>query len=53
MWGFDIPDHPDIASAMRTGYPRWIEDEDEDDLPEPGEDPRDNLFGRIEFIDLI
>lgn len=30
-----IPDHPDIASALRTGYPSWIdadweEVEDED-----------------------
>lgn len=43
-----LPDHPDIASAMRTGYPRtyltggysdWPEDgdeyseEDDDELP--------------------
>ena len=30
-----IPDHPDIASALRTGYPSCIdadwEDEDEND----------------------
>lgn len=30
---FDIPDHPDIESALRTGYPRsygWSYDYDED-----------------------
>ena len=29
-----IPDHPDIRWAERTGYPRWMEpdyDEDEED----------------------
>ncbi len=31
-----LPDHPDIESALRTGYPSWIkdldvEDEDEDE----------------------
>ena len=26
-----IPDHPDIAHALRTGYPPWIKDEIEDD----------------------
>lgn len=25
-----INDHPDIASALRTGYPRWIDADWED-----------------------
>lgn len=29
---FDIPDHPDIASALRTGYPRsYFQEEEETD----------------------
>lgn len=31
MGRFDIPDHPEIACIERTGYPSWMQDEDEDD----------------------
>ena len=27
----DVPDHPVIAHALRTGYPPWIKDEPEDE----------------------
>ena len=29
MWRFEIPDHPDVACAERTGYPP---EEESDDL---------------------
>lgn len=32
-----IPDHPDIAAALRTGYPSWM-DADWDDEEEEIED---------------
>lgn len=25
-----LPDHPEIECALRTGYPSWIHDRDED-----------------------
>lgn len=28
----DLPDHPDIVSAMRTGYPRGHDDDDMDEI---------------------
>ena len=32
MGRFDIPDHPEIACIERTGYPSWMqEDEDSED----------------------
>ena len=33
MRRFDVPDHPDIESALRTGYPSWyrVRDLDVDD----------------------
>ena len=35
MGRFDIPDHPEIACIERTGYPSWMqEDEEEEDFPE-------------------
>ncbi len=24
----DFPDHPEIAWALRTGYPSWMQDDD-------------------------
>ena len=27
----DIPDDPIIACMMRTGYPPWMQDDDEED----------------------
>lgn len=39
---FEIPDHPDIASAMRTGYPRGVE-EKEPVCPECGQ-PCDTIY---------
>lgn len=39
MGKFDVPDHPDIAWAERTGYPSWMQETDcqepEDDFEEP------------------
>lgn len=32
---YGIPDHPDIESAMRTGYPSWMSYSDPDDGPDP------------------
>ncbi len=38
---YNVPEHPDIASALRTGYPAWMhddfdnEDEPADELAEP------------------
>ena len=31
MARYDIPDHPEIAWAERTGYPSWMQDDDEDE----------------------
>ena len=28
MARFDIPDHPEIAWAERTGYPSWMQEDD-------------------------
>jgi hypothetical protein len=30
MGRFEIPDHPEIACIERTGYPSWMQEEDED-----------------------
>lgn len=40
---FEVPEHPDIERCLRTGYPRWIEDEDgyEDDCFDDDEDLED------------
>lgn len=38
MGRFDVPDHPEIAWAERTGYPSWMQETDntdEDDFEEP------------------
>lgn len=32
---YNIPDHPDIVSCERTGYPDWMTYRDEDDGPDP------------------
>ena len=32
-----IPDHPEIASALRTGYPSWMDDYWEDEEEEDEE----------------
>ena len=28
---FLIPDHPEIQSIERTGYPSWMQEDEEDD----------------------
>lgn len=33
-----IPDHPDIACALRTGYPSWIDPDWDDPEEEEEED---------------
>ena len=39
MGRFDIPDHPEIGWIERTGYPSWMQEEEEDeDLLEEEED---------------
>jgi hypothetical protein len=30
MGRFEIPDHPEIACIERTGYPSWMQEEDDD-----------------------
>lgn len=37
MARFDIPDHPEIQSIERTGYPSWMQ-EDDDPIDEDDED---------------
>ena len=32
MGRFDIPDHPEIESIERTGYPSWLQEEEDEDL---------------------
>ena len=32
MGRFEIPDHPEIESIERTGYPSWLQEEEEEDL---------------------
>lgn len=34
----ELPDHPDIESALRTGYPRGVKDLDVDDDMREDED---------------
>ena len=29
MGRFEIPDHPEIACIERTGYPSWMQEDDE------------------------
>jgi hypothetical protein len=29
MGRFEIPDHPEIACIERTGYPSWMQEEDD------------------------
>lgn len=36
MARFNIPDHPEIAWAERTGYPSWMQETE--DREEPDED---------------
>ena len=31
MGRFDIPDHPEIGWIERTGYPSWMQEEEEED----------------------
>lgn len=42
---FEVPDHPDIERCLRTGYPSWMqerdEDGDEDDYLDDEEDLED------------
>ena len=37
MWQ-DLPDHPVVASILRTGYPPWMQDDEEDYDEEDDED---------------
>ena len=30
MYRFDIPDHPEIECIERTGYPSWMQEDDDD-----------------------
>ena len=45
MGRFDVPDHPEIAWIERTGYPSWMQDnedlDDEDDFEESEDDYED------------
>lgn len=35
---YHIPDHPEIESIMRTGYPTWMQDDFEDEDEEYDEE---------------
>lgn len=45
MGRFDVPDHPEISWIERTGYPSWMQDnedlDDEDDFEESEDDYED------------
>ena len=50
MGRYELPDHPVIACIERTGYPPWMQEEDEDqceyDYDAAYEEQRDmELFG--------
>ena len=46
MGRFDIPDHPEIGWIERTGYPNWMQEQDEDDDDRFYEERREQeLFG--------
>lgn len=32
MGRFEIPDHPEIAWIERTGYPSWLQEEDDEEV---------------------
>ena len=32
MGRFEIPDHPEIEMIERTGYPSWLQEEEDEDL---------------------
>ena len=34
MGRFDIPDHPEIACIERTGYPSWMQEDEEEEETE-------------------
>lgn len=38
---FDVPEHPDIERCLRTGYPSWMQDRDEDGYEDDWEDDYD------------
>lgn len=38
MGRFDIPDHPEVGWIERTGYPSWMQDEDDDEFYEDDQD---------------
>lgn len=40
---YHMLEHPDISSALRTGYPSWIRDRDEDGDEEDYRDDDDEL----------
>ncbi len=46
MGRFEIPDHPEIACIERTGYPSWMQGEDDYDEDRFYEEWREQeLFG--------
>ena len=38
---YQLPDHPDIEHALRTGYPSWVKDTDVDEEEDDFEDDED------------
>ena len=46
MGRFDIPDHPEIACIERTGYPSWMQEEEDGEEDRFYEEQREReLFG--------
>lgn len=45
MGRFDIPDHPEIACIERTGYPSWMQEDDEVLCDEDDEDYENEFWG--------
>lgn len=50
MGRFEIPDHPEIACIERTGYPSWMQEDDDYEREFWGDDSYDErreqeLFG--------
>ncbi len=45
MGRFEVPDHPEIACIERTGYPSWMQDDDEVLNDEDDEDYETEFWG--------
>ena len=45
MGRFEIPDQPEIAWIERTGYPSWMQEDDERDDDSYDERREEELFG--------